>query len=91
MGNTKEGKEKERRKGKKAGIHLVLRPGDEPNKTDNRPTAGHGTDLDTPNCTGTSTRRKLRIFYKYTSKPSFESEKNISNSQESEKETQKHG
>lgn len=65
MGSTKEGKEKERRKGKKAGIHLVLRPGDEPNKRDNRNTAGHGTDLDTPNCTGTSTRRKQNFLQIY--------------------------
>lgn len=34
--------------GKKDGIHLVLQPNDEPNKTDNR-TTGHEKNLNTPN------------------------------------------
>lgn len=80
--------------GKEKGIHLVLQPGEEPNKTDNRTRARHGwvrSQHSKSNCTWTSTRRKLRIFYKYKSKPPFKLEINISNSQESEKEALKQG
>lgn len=93
MGSTKEGG-KGKKKGEKDGIHLVLQPDDEPNKTDNR-TTGHETNLNTSNQTAlrspTPTRRKAIIFYKYKSKPAFELQRNISNSQESEKEAPKQG
>ena len=76
MGSTRGGRGKGKEKGKEGWDSF----GDKPNETGNRTRLGMGQilTLQTP---GASTRRKWRIFYKYKSKPPFELETNLSNSQ----------